>query len=167
MELHVMFFVLFFSLFVLSAIIHIQLWAASTDGLRPTRQPAIIYTLFSTTSTFLRLIKLLLLSLSMDTRRHIWRMTVNWLLTLVIIGYARLSSSQHMHCTSATWFWNIASGSPSPRHWTCYISAAPLSNSDGMPLSPAATPFLRFSKARVSSVRDGLSVEVFRSTQLG
>jgi len=40
-----MVFVLFFSLFVLSAIIHIQSWAASIDGLRPTWQPAIIYTL--------------------------------------------------------------------------------------------------------------------------
>jgi len=38
-----MFFVLFFS-FLLFTIINTQLWAASIDGLRPTWQPAIIYT---------------------------------------------------------------------------------------------------------------------------
>jgi len=32
----------------MSAINHIQLWAASIDGLWPTWQPAIIYTLLST-----------------------------------------------------------------------------------------------------------------------
>jgi len=43
----------------MSAVIHIQLWAASIDGLRPNWQPAII----STTCIFLWLIKLLLLCL--------------------------------------------------------------------------------------------------------
>jgi len=36
---------LFLYLYCMSAIIHIQLWAASIDGLRPSWQPAIIYTL--------------------------------------------------------------------------------------------------------------------------
>jgi len=37
----------------MSAIIHIQLWAASVDGLRPSWQPAIISTLSSTIVYFL------------------------------------------------------------------------------------------------------------------
>jgi len=37
----------------MSAIIHIQLWAASIDWLRPTWQPAIISTLSSTIVCFL------------------------------------------------------------------------------------------------------------------
>ena len=39
------FFFFFFFLYCTSAIIHIQLWAASIDGLRPSWQPAIISTL--------------------------------------------------------------------------------------------------------------------------
>jgi len=38
----------FLYLYCMSAIIHIQLWEASIDGLRPTWQPAIISTLLST-----------------------------------------------------------------------------------------------------------------------
>ena len=53
----------------MSPIIHIQLWAASIDGLRPTWQPAIIYTLLFTVGLcmfLLWLIKLLLSTLYVD-----------------------------------------------------------------------------------------------------
>jgi len=47
------FFFFFFICIGMSAIVHIQLWAASIDGPRPSWQPAIISTLSSTIVDFL------------------------------------------------------------------------------------------------------------------